>query len=180
MAPSCKFKSPVWEHFDFLVAILLLFYVCRWKNIQIYVMRTCFGCEIQTVYSCLNRTEITENRHQKLKPNRTEPKKIWTMAALMLCKILFATNKLLLQRMVHQNDPMLPGFRRSFDIDTLKYQEGGVDSSIFMYNVSDHRDVTKTKLRWRPFAVQLDSAIFISLRFFSSLSWNLLPELWSK
>ena len=99
------------------------------------------------------------------------------MAALMLCKILFATNKLLLQRMVHQNDPMLPGFRRSFDIDTLKYQEGGVDSSIFMYNVSDHRDVTKTKLRWRPFAVQLDSAIFISLRFFSSLSWNLLPEL---
>ena len=35
-------------------------------------MSTCFGCEIQTVYSCLNRTEITENRHQKLKPNRTE------------------------------------------------------------------------------------------------------------
>ena len=33
-------------------------------------MSTCFGCEIQTVYSCLNRTEITENRHQKLKPNR--------------------------------------------------------------------------------------------------------------
>ena len=32
---------------------------------------TCFGCEIQTVYSYLNRTEITENRHQKLKPNRT-------------------------------------------------------------------------------------------------------------
>ena len=25
MAPSCKFKSPVWEHFDFLVAILLFF-----------------------------------------------------------------------------------------------------------------------------------------------------------
>ena len=35
-------------------------------------MSTCFGCEIQTVYSCLKRTEITENRHQKLKPNRTE------------------------------------------------------------------------------------------------------------
>ena len=35
-------------------------------------MSTCFGCEIQTVYSCLNRTEITENRHQKLKPNRIE------------------------------------------------------------------------------------------------------------
>ena len=36
-------------------------------------MSTCFGCEIQTVYSCLNRTEVTENRHQKLKtePNRT-------------------------------------------------------------------------------------------------------------
>ena len=33
-------------------------------------MSTCFGCEIQTVYSRLNRTEITENRHQKLKPNR--------------------------------------------------------------------------------------------------------------
>ena len=32
MAPSCKFKSPVWEHFDFLVTILLLFYVCRWKK----------------------------------------------------------------------------------------------------------------------------------------------------
>ena len=72
MAPSCKFKSPVWEHFDFWVAILSLFYVCRWKNIQIYIMSTYFGCEMQTVYSCLNRTEITENRHQKLKPNRTE------------------------------------------------------------------------------------------------------------
>ena len=35
-------------------------------------MSTCFGCETQTVYSCLNRNEITENRHQKLKPNRTE------------------------------------------------------------------------------------------------------------
>ena len=45
-------------------------------------MSTCFGCEIQTVYSCLNRTEITENRHKKLKPNQTEPKKIWTVAAL--------------------------------------------------------------------------------------------------
>ena len=33
-------------------------------------MSTCFGCEIQTVYNCLNRTETTENRHQKLKPNR--------------------------------------------------------------------------------------------------------------
>ena len=32
MAPSCKFKSPVWEHFDFLVTILLFFYVCRWKK----------------------------------------------------------------------------------------------------------------------------------------------------
>ena len=72
MAPCCKFKSPVWEHFDFLVAILLFFYVCCWKNIQIYIMSTCFGCEIQTVYSYLNRTEITENRHQKLKPNRTK------------------------------------------------------------------------------------------------------------
>ena len=65
IAPSCKFKSPVWEHFDFLVAILLLFYNCRWKNIQIYIMRTCFGCEIQTLYSCLNRTKITENRTGK-------------------------------------------------------------------------------------------------------------------
>ena len=36
-------------------------------------MSTCFGCEIQTVYSCLNRTEITENQ-QKLKPNRTQKK----------------------------------------------------------------------------------------------------------
>ena len=35
-------------------------------------MSTCFGCEIQTVYSCLNRTKITENRLKKLKPNRTE------------------------------------------------------------------------------------------------------------
>ena len=70
MALSCKFKSPVWKHFDFLVGILLLFYVCRWKNIQIYIMSTCFRCEIQTVYNCLNRTEITENRHKKLKPNR--------------------------------------------------------------------------------------------------------------
>ena len=35
-------------------------------------MSTCFRCEIQTVYSCFNRTEITENQHQKLKPNRTE------------------------------------------------------------------------------------------------------------
>ena len=35
-------------------------------------MSTCFGCEIQAVYSCLNRTEITENRHQKLKPKRNE------------------------------------------------------------------------------------------------------------
>ena len=33
-------------------------------------MSTCLRCEIQTVYSCLNRSEITENRHQKLKPNR--------------------------------------------------------------------------------------------------------------
>ena len=33
-------------------------------------MSTCFGCEIQTVSSCLNRTKITENRRQKLKPNR--------------------------------------------------------------------------------------------------------------
>ena len=72
MAPSCKFKSPVWEHFDFLVAILSLFYVCCWKNMQIYIMSTCFGCEIQTVSSCLNRTKITENRRQKLKPNRNK------------------------------------------------------------------------------------------------------------
>ena len=36
-------------------------------------MSTCFGYEIQTVYSCLNQTEITENRHQKLKPNRGSP-----------------------------------------------------------------------------------------------------------
>ena len=35
-------------------------------------MSKCFGCEKQTVYSRLNRTEITENRHQKLKPNRTK------------------------------------------------------------------------------------------------------------
>ena len=41
MAPSCKFKSPVWEHFDFLLAILLLFYVCRWKKYtEIYIMNT--------------------------------------------------------------------------------------------------------------------------------------------
>ena len=39
------------------------------KKIHIYIMSTCFGREIQTVYSCLNRTE---NRQQKLKPNRTE------------------------------------------------------------------------------------------------------------
>ena len=36
-------------------------------------MSTCFGCEIQTVYSCLNRTEITENRHQELKLNQNNP-----------------------------------------------------------------------------------------------------------
>ena len=48
MAPSCKFKSPVWEHFDFLGTILLLFYVCRWKNIQIYIMSTRFGAEPKT------------------------------------------------------------------------------------------------------------------------------------
>ena len=35
-------------------------------------MSTCYGCKIQTVYSCLNRNEITENRHQKLKPNQTK------------------------------------------------------------------------------------------------------------
>ena len=36
-------------------------------------MSTCFGCEIQTVYSYLNRTEVTENRHQKIK---TEPSSV--------------------------------------------------------------------------------------------------------
>ena len=35
-------------------------------------MSKCLGCEMQTVYSCFNGTEITENRHKKLKPNRTE------------------------------------------------------------------------------------------------------------
>ena len=35
-------------------------------------MSTCNGCKIQTVYNCLNRNEITENRHQKLKPNQTK------------------------------------------------------------------------------------------------------------
>ena len=43
-------------------------------------MSTCFGCEIQAVYSCLNRTEITENRHQKMK---TEPNRKKTVAALV-------------------------------------------------------------------------------------------------
>ena len=65
------------------VTILLFFYVCRWNNIQIYIMSTCFGCEIQTVYSCLNRTEITENRHQKLKPNRKKSETLWTKNLLM-------------------------------------------------------------------------------------------------
>ena len=51
-------------------AIFLCLSLKKYTN---YIMSTCFGCEIQTVYSCLNRTEITENRHQKLKPNRTEP-----------------------------------------------------------------------------------------------------------
>ena len=46
------------------------------KKKKICIMNTCFGCEIRTVYSCLNQTKITENRHQKLKPNRTEPN--WT------------------------------------------------------------------------------------------------------
>ena len=47
-------------------------------NVNLYIFSTtnimspCFGCEIQTVYSCLNRTEITENRHEKLKPNRNK------------------------------------------------------------------------------------------------------------
>ena len=85
MAPSCKFKSPVWEHFDFLITILLLFYVCRWKNIQIYIMSTCFGCEIQTVYSCLNRSEITENWHQKLKHNRKKSVQPWQPFNWLLC-----------------------------------------------------------------------------------------------
>ena len=46
-------------------------------------MSTCFGCEIQTVYSCLNRTEITENRHQKLKPNRKKSETLSTKNLLM-------------------------------------------------------------------------------------------------
>ena len=36
LAPSCKFKSSVWEHFDFLVAILLFFYVCRWNDVEMF------------------------------------------------------------------------------------------------------------------------------------------------
>ena len=73
MAPSCKFKSPVWEHFDFLVAILLLFYVCRWKNIHIYIMSTSFGCKM---------LEPNRNNRKPTSTIKTEPKKIWTVAAL--------------------------------------------------------------------------------------------------
>ena len=57
MAPSsCKFKSPVWEHFNFLVAILLC-YVCRWKNIQNHITSICFGCEIQKTEPNRNKSE---------------------------------------------------------------------------------------------------------------------------
>ena len=66
MAPSCKFESLVWEHFNFLVSILLLFYVWRWKDIQIYMFWMWNTISIQT------EIQIIENWHQKLKPNRTE------------------------------------------------------------------------------------------------------------
>ena len=48
-------------------------------------MSACFGCEIQTVYSCLNQAEkLTDIKNW----NRTEPnrKNIWTVAALMYCQ----------------------------------------------------------------------------------------------
>ena len=71
MAPSCKFKSPVWEHFDFLVAILLLFYVCRWKNIQIYIMSTCFGCEM--LEPNRNNQKPTSTIKTEQNRNKSEP-----------------------------------------------------------------------------------------------------------
>ena len=70
MALSCKFKSPVLEHFDLLV-ILLFFYVCRWKNIQIYIMSTCFGCEIQTVR--IQLLELNRNNRKPTSRIKTEP-----------------------------------------------------------------------------------------------------------
>ena len=59
MAHSCKFKLPGWEHFDFLVPILLLllFYVSL-KKIHNYIMSACFGYEIQTVYTVYINSNI--------------------------------------------------------------------------------------------------------------------------
>ena len=48
-------------------------------------LSTCFGCEIQTVYSCLNRSEITENWHQKLKHNRKKSVQPWQPFNWLLC-----------------------------------------------------------------------------------------------
>ena len=73
MAPSCKFKLSVWEHFAFSVRHFVMFVVEKIYKFTLWVY-TCFGFEIQTViqYSCLNWTEITENRHKKSKPNRNK------------------------------------------------------------------------------------------------------------
>ena len=57
MTPSCKFKSP--KTFQFSGRHFVIVLCLSLKNIQIYIMSTCFGCEIQTVYSCLSQTEIT-------------------------------------------------------------------------------------------------------------------------
>ena len=83
MAPSCKFNILIWHppvNLTFCYCFMFVVEKIYKFTLWVHVLDAKYK---QYIYSCLNRTEITENRHQKLKPNRTEPKKIWTVAALV-------------------------------------------------------------------------------------------------
>ena len=84
MVPSCKFKSPVWEHFDFFVAILLLFYVCRWKKNTHYEYMFWMWNTNSIQLLEPNRNNRKLSTKIKTEPNR---KNIWTVAALLYTKL---------------------------------------------------------------------------------------------